>query len=100
MYNNHDLKIYASKSETFGMTMLEAMKCGLPVLAIKNQISKEILSNAGFFCKDSIININNSIENIIINKNNIREKTLKGKKFLNNIVGKSHQKKHLSLLKK
>ena len=81
LYNNHDLKIYASKSETFGMTMLEAMKCGLPVLAIKNQISKEILSKAGFFCKDSIININNSIENIIINKNNVRKKTLKGKKI-------------------
>ncbi len=81
LYDNHDLKIYASKSETFGMTMLEAMKCGLPVLAIKNQISKEILSNAGFFCKDSIINIKNSIENIIINKKNIREKTLRGKKI-------------------
>ena len=81
LYDNHDLKIYASKSETFGMTMLEAMKCGLPVLAIKNQISKEILSNAGFFCKDSIINIKNSIEDIIINKKNIREKTLRGKKI-------------------
>ena len=81
LYNNHDLKIYASKSETFGMTMLEAMKCGLPVLAIKNQISKEILSNAGFFSKDSIINIKNSIEDIIINKKNIREKTLRGKKI-------------------
>ena len=61
--------------------MLEAMKCGLPVLAVKNEISKEILSNAGFFCKDSIFNIKNSIENIIINKNNIRVKTLKGKKI-------------------
>ena len=41
LYNQHDIKIYASKSETFGMTMLEAMKCGLPILATKNQISYE-----------------------------------------------------------
>ena len=81
LYDSHDLKLYASKSETFGMTMLEAMKCGLPVLATDNQISREILSNAGFFCKDSIIDINNSIENIIIKKNNIRKKILEGKKI-------------------
>ena len=80
LYNSHDLKIYASKSETFGMTMLEAMKCGLPVLATKTQISKEILSNAGFFCKDSIIDISNALENII-KKNNFRKKILEGKKI-------------------
>ena len=35
--------------------MLEANeKCGLPVLATKNLISSEILSNAGFYCKDTI----------------------------------------------
>ena len=54
LYNQHDIKIYASKSETFGMTMLEAMKCGLPILATRNQISTEILSGAGFFCKDTV----------------------------------------------
>ncbi len=81
LYNSHDLKIYASKSETFGMTMLEAMKCGLPVLATRNAISKEILSNAGFFCKDSTIDINDAIEQIIINKKNIRKKILEGKKI-------------------
>ena len=51
LYKQNDIKIYASKSETFGMTMLEAMKCGLPILATNNQISKEILSSAGFFAK-------------------------------------------------
>ena len=63
------------------MTMLEAMKCGLPVLATRNAISKEILSNAGFFCKDSTIDINDAIEQIIINKKNIRKKILEGKKI-------------------
>tara|TARA_A100001015_G_C15027170_1_gene731142 strand:+ start:656 stop:1771 length:1116 start_codon:yes stop_codon:yes gene_type:complete len=80
LYHSHDLKIYASKSETFGMTMLEAMKCGLPVLATKTQISREILSNAGFFCKDSIFDISNALENII-KKNNFRKKILQGKKI-------------------
>ncbi len=49
IYNKHDIKIYPSKAETFGLTMLEAVKCGLPTLALKSDISKEILSEAGFY---------------------------------------------------
>ena len=78
LYRQHDIKIYASKSETFGMTMLEAMKCGLPILATKNQISLEILSSAGFFCKDSAKDIKNSLIKIINNQSNLKSKIKKG----------------------
>ena len=81
LYNQHDIKIYASKSETFGMTMIEAMKCGLPILATRNQISTEILSSAGFFCKDTAKDIQAGILKIINNKKNFQSKIMKGIKI-------------------
>ncbi len=92
LYNKNDIKIYASKSETFGMTMLEAMKCGLPILATKNQISSEILSSAGFFCKDTVNDIKDGLIKIIENKNIVKSKIKigkkKSKKFKWNITSK------------
>ena len=85
LYNQHDIKIYASKSETFGMTMLEAMKCGLPILATKNQISHEVLSSAGFFCKDTENDIKDGIIKMLKNEKNIKSKIKKGKRISNNI---------------
>ena len=69
------------KSETFGMTMIEAMKCGLPILATRNQISTEILSSAGFFCKDTAKDIQAGILKIINNKKNFQSKIMKGIKI-------------------
>ena len=83
LYNQHDIKIYASKSETFGMTMLEAMKCGLPILATKNEISYEILSSAGFFCKDTVDDIKYGIIKMIKNKKNLKARIKKGIKISN-----------------
>ncbi|MDC0925443.1 glycosyltransferase [Candidatus Pelagibacter sp.] len=84
LYNQHDIKIYASKSETFGMTMLEAMKCGLPILATKNQISTEILSNAGFFCKDTVEDIKIGLVKIINDKEKLKTKIKKGVELSSN----------------
>ena len=74
LYNEHDIKVYASKSETFGMTMLEAMKCGLPILATKNQISTEILKEAGFFCENTTNGIKIGILKIINDKKKLQSK--------------------------
>ena len=92
LYNQHDIKIYASKSETFGMTMLEAMKCGLPVLATKNLISSEILSNAGFYCKDTIKEIKIGLIKIIDDKQNFKKKIKKGVELSNKFKWKNSSK--------
>jgi len=92
LYNQHDIKIYASKSETFGMTMLEAMKCGLPILATKNQISTEILSSAGFFCKDTVEDIKIGLLKIINNKQKLKVKIKKGVKLSNKFKWKNTSK--------
>lgn len=98
LYRQHDIKIYASKSETFGMTMLEAMKCGLPILATKNQISLEILSSAGFFCKDTAKDIKNSLIKIINNQSNLKSKIKKGLKISNNYKWKTASSKTFNFL--
>ena len=98
LYNQHDIKIYASKSETFGMTMIEAMKCGLPILATRNQISLEILSDAGFFCKDTIGGIKTGILKIIEDKKSLQSKVIKGIKISNKFKWKTTSKDTFNFL--
>ena len=98
LYDKSDIKIYASKSETFGMTMLEAMKCGLPVLSTKNQISEEILSNAGFFCKNTVDDIKNGLIKIIKNKKHLKSKIRRGVKISKKFKWKLTSKKTFKFL--
>ena len=100
IYNQHDIKIYASKSETFGMTMLEALKCGLPVLSIKNEISKEILKDAGFYCKNNSHAIKDKLVEIIKNKKNLDKKILLGKKISDRHQWKTTAKNTFEFLEK
>ena len=100
LYQKHDIKIYTSKSETFGLTMLEAIKCGLPVLAIKNEISQEILQNAAFYCKNSSKDIANKLEQILNDKKNINRKILIGKKIADKYTWKITSKNTFKFLKK
>ena len=100
IYHNHDIKIYASKSETFGLTMLEAMKSGLPVLAIKHEISQEILKNAGFYCRNSSIEIKNKLIQILNDKKTLNKKILIGKKIAEQYNWKSTSKSTFKFLEK
>lgn len=44
-YNNSDLLIQTSTYEGFGMTIVEAMSCGLPVISFHNDGPDEIITN-------------------------------------------------------
>ncbi len=100
IYHKHDIKIYASKSETFGLTMLEAIKSGLPVLAVKNEISQEILLNAAFYCKNSSIDIANKLKLILKDKKNLNKKIMIGKKIADKYDWKTTSKNTFKFLKK
>lgn len=100
IYNDNDIKIHFSESETFGMTMLEAMKCGLPIIAIENEISKEILGGAGFFCKNSYKSLENVIYQILSNKKYVIKKINLGKNISRLYNWKATSKKTFLFLEK
>lgn len=59
LYNSHDLFISPSIAETFGMTTVEAMACGLPVIVNNSAALPELLSD-----DSGIITDTSSPENI------------------------------------
>ena len=100
VYSSHNLKLYASGSETFGMTMLESIKCGLPVLAINNEISKEILKHSGYYCSDNPIVIKNKIKKIFENKKHLKQKIKNGLILANKFTWSKTSLKTLLFLSK
>ncbi len=49
LYNSASLFLYPSLRESFGMPLLEAMACGVPVIASKTSAIPEIAGNAAWF---------------------------------------------------
>lgn len=47
IYSNAAIFVYFSKVETFGMPLVEAMACGLPVVASDIPVHREVIQNAG-----------------------------------------------------
>jgi glycosyltransferase involved in cell wall biosynthesis len=48
-YQKADLGVFASRCETFGMTVLEKMSVGLPIACSRESSMHEILGNAGIY---------------------------------------------------
>lgn len=50
IYSNADLYISASKTETLGLTFLEALASGIPVIGVAKNGAKEVLKETGVLC--------------------------------------------------
>ena len=48
LYNSADVYIHTSEYEGFGLPILEAMACGLPVVASNKSAISEVVGNAGY----------------------------------------------------
>jgi len=61
-YSNSDFLIFPSKFDAFGTVMLEAMSCGLPVIAYKNKAAMELIEDGrqGFLV-DSVESMRDTI---------------------------------------
>lgn len=42
-----DVALFTSEKDTFGLVMIEALACGVPVLAVESKASREVLSEMG-----------------------------------------------------
>ncbi len=85
LYQNSIFYIFSSYCEVFGLTSLEAMSQGCPVLISNSSALPEINSNAAeYFDPDNEINIKNAMQKVLIDSN-----------YRTNLInkGKSHCKK-------
>src|SRR3989344_691736 len=62
LYAAGDLFLTVSKFETFGLTVLEAIGSGLPVVTVESQGAPELVEGNGFVCSDDKTDI---AENVI-----------------------------------
>jgi glycosyltransferase involved in cell wall biosynthesis len=88
IYKISNLLFYPSKYEGFGMPLLEAMSCGLPVVCSNNSSIPEVVGDAGLMsdCKDIdrfIKNIYSIIDDEIFS-NQLKIKSLTRSKNFNN----------------
>ena len=75
IYRNASLFLSTSKQEGFGLTPLEAMRCGCPTLCSNIPVFKEILGNSCEYTNPYKINdIKSKMEKIL--KSKIKQKTL------------------------
>ena len=67
IYNLAEVYLFPSKSECFGLAALEAMACGLPIIASSIPEMKEVVSEAGILVDPNSVNeISEAIEKVIL----------------------------------
>ncbi len=105
LFEDYDFLVLPSKSENFGMVILESLACGLPVLTTTNTPWKTIKDkNAGWIINDNYFNLILALKKIFILK--LREFNIKSNNAINlaknyktNIIIKKYLKVYTKLLK-
>lgn len=81
LYNQAELFVYPSLFEGFGLPPLEAMSCGIPVIALDTSSLKEVIGDGGILVEAGN---EQALENEILNviKNNTLKEMLKEKSLI------------------
>jgi glycosyltransferase involved in cell wall biosynthesis len=77
-----DIFVFASSSETFGISLVEAMAIGIPIVCSNKSSLPEILKNGGlYFNPKNDLQLSNQIESFIKNKDLRKIKSKEAKKI-------------------
>jgi glycosyltransferase involved in cell wall biosynthesis len=77
-----DIFVFASSSETFGISLLEAMNIGMPIVCSNKSSLPEILQNGGlYFDPNNYLQLSNQIESLIKNKSLRKKKSKEAKRI-------------------
>lgn len=99
MLNEADCFVFPSIREGLGMAAIEALACGLPVIALEQRGSREFLQNGknGYFCENSPREFAKAINKVMLLSQNEYEKM---SEFAMNSVKKFNEKKTVEIMKK
>lgn len=99
--NNSDIFIFASSSETFGISLLESMALGMPIICSNKSSLPEILKNGGLYFDPNIENqLSTQIERLIKKKGLRKDKAKKAYKLSLKYTWKSNVKKFYDITNK
>lgn len=81
LYSDSDYFLLSSKSETFGLVLVEAMSCGLPVLSTSSDGPDSIIdrSELGIICEHNIESYSTALKQLVstnYNSETIRKETI------------------------
>jgi glycosyltransferase involved in cell wall biosynthesis len=93
-YAAGDIFVFASKSETQGMVLTEAMYCGLPIVAVRATGDKDIVEDGktGFLVSENKKEFADAVQRLIDNADLRREfeqeaKRIAGEKYTSKVCG-------------
>ena len=86
LYNNAELYIFSSYCEVFGLTNIEAMACGVPVLTSKESAMPEVCGDAALYfdpfdSKDIAKNIKLLLNNKLLKSKMVKAGFIQSRKY-------------------
>ena len=99
LYKFSQLYVFTSYCEVFGLTSLEAMSQGIPVVISNRSALPEINGNAAlYFDPDDVEEIKNSLNKVMLDKNLRAELIQNGKEQLNKFNSEKNIKKTIDII--
>ena len=98
-YNSLDIFVFPTLNEGFGFPPLEAMACGVPVVACNTSSMPEAVGDAGILVEPSKEKMVETLNNLIENKNLRERLSKKGLKRAKKFTWKACAKKTLEIYK-
>ncbi len=102
-FNKADIFILASKSETFGVVLIEAIACGIPVISTKSGGPEDIVSSDnGVLVELNDVNaFANAMKNMYINLKKYNKKMMSEncrRQYSSNTIGKKIENVYIEIL--